>query len=286
MVNPKPVHPAHSQPIVGIPNMFFFRPLSPPSQRRPKLVAEAFLLLPQGVISARLREWLWKFFLIWAGIGLLAVTFRLTPDWAATLPLPSWLILFTTFCLRNGDFISMLLAASHVYFSAVDRLGLRRARITAAAILISSALLETVGTMSGIPFGSYSYTDAFGPRMGGVLPLAIPLAWFTVVAGANLSLSQYWRDGSRAPIAIATGAFAMIFDFLMEPFAYAIRGYWHWAGNIVPPQNFFSWFIFSALMAWVTPVYAQPAQRPDPRPAITLGLMSGLFIAARIAHGV
>lgn len=286
MVNPKPVHPAQSQPIVGIPNMFFFRPLSPPSQRRPKLVAEAFLLLPQGVISARLREWLWKFFLIWAGIGLLAVTFRLTPAWAATLPLPSWLILFTTFCLRNGDFISMLLAASHVYFSAVDRLGLRRARITAAAILISSALLETVGTMSGIPFGSYSYTDAFGPRMGGVLPLAIPLAWFTVVAGANLSLSQYWRDGSRAPIAIATGAFAMIFDFLMEPFAYAIRGYWHWAGNIVPPQNFFSWFIFSALMAWVTPVYAQPAQRPDPRPAITLGLMSGLFIAARITHGI
>jgi putative membrane protein len=286
MVNPKPVHPAQSQPIVGIPNMFFFRPLSPPSQRRPKLVAEAFLLLPQGVISARLREWLWKFFLIWAGIGLLAVTFRLTPDWAATLPLPSWLILFTTFCLRNGDFISMLLAASHVYFSAVDRLGLRRARITAAAILISSALLETVGTMSGIPFGSYYYTDAFGPRMGGVLPLAIPLAWFTVVAGANLSLSQYWRDGSRAPIAIATGAFAMIFDFLMEPFAYAIRGYWHWAGNIVPPQNFFSWFIFSALMAWVTPVYTKPAQRADPRPAITLGLMSGLFIAARIAHGI
>jgi len=72
----------------------------------------------------------------------------------------------------------------------------------------------------------------------------------------------------------------------MEPFAYAIRGYWHWAGNIVPPQNFFSWFIFSALMAWVTPVYAKPAQRPDPRPAITLGLMSGLFIAARIAHGI
>ncbi len=180
----------------------------------------------------------------------------------------------------------MLLAASHVYFSAVDRLGLRRARITAAAILVSSALLETVGTMSGIPFGSYQYTDAFGPRMGGVLPLAIPLAWFAVVAGANLSLSQYWRDGSRAPIAIATGAFAMTFDFLMEPFAYAIRGYWHWAGNVVPPQNFFAWFIFSALMAWVTPIYAEPSTRPDPRPAITLGLMSGLFIAARIAHGV
>ena len=216
----------------------------------------------------------------------MAVTFRLTPAWAETLPLPIGLVRFITFCLRNGDFISMLLAASHVYFSAVDRLGLRRARITAVAILVSSALLETVGTMSGIPFGSYQYTDAFGPRLGGVLPLAIPLAWFAVVAGANLSLSQYWRDGSRAPIAIATGAFAMTFDFLMEPFAYAIRGYWHWAGNVVPPQNFFSWFIFSALMAWVTHIYAEPSTRPDHRPAITLGLMSGLFIAARITNGV
>ena len=40
------------------------------------------------MIPARLREWLWKFFLIWAGIGLVAVTFRLTPAWAETLPLP------------------------------------------------------------------------------------------------------------------------------------------------------------------------------------------------------
>ena len=266
--------------------MFFFRPRKPQSQRRRKLVARPALLLPRRVIPARLREWLWKFFLIWAGVGLLAVTFRLTPAWAATLPLPYGLTQFITLCLQNGDFISMLLAATHVYFSAVDRLGLRRARITAAAILLSSALLETVGTLSGIPFGSYQYTDAFGPRMGGILPLAIPLAWFAVVAGANLSLSQYWLGGSRAPIAIATGAFAMLFDFLMEPFAYAIRGYWHWAGNVVPPQNFFSWFIFSALLAWVTPVYAEPARKADPRPAITLGIMLGLFLAARISHGI
>jgi putative membrane protein len=238
------------------------------------------------MISNRLREFLWKFFLAWAGIGLLAVTFRLTPVWADTLPLPNWLRGFVGICLKNGDFVSMLLAASHVYFSAVDRIGLRKARLTAAIILASSALLETVGTLSGIPFGSYQYTDAFGPRMGGVLPLAIPLAWFAVVAGANLSLSQYWRGGSRAPIAIATGAVTMLFDFLMEPFAYAIRGYWHWAGNVVPPQNFFSWFIFSSLLAWITPIYAEPARKSDPRPAITLGIMSGLFLAARMAHGV
>ena len=238
------------------------------------------------MIPTRVRELLWKFFLLWAGIGLLAVTFRLTPAWTETLPLPETLRAFITLCLRYGDFVSMLLAASHIYFSTVDRLGLRKARICAAVILGSSALLETVGTLSGIPFGSYQYTDAFGPRMGGVLPLAIPLAWFSVVAGANLSLSQYWLGGSRAPIAIATGAFSMLFDFLMEPFAYAIRGYWHWAGSIVPPQNYFSWFIFSAMLAWITPIYAEPAPKADPRPAITLALMTGIFIAARIAHGI
>ncbi|MCX6935275.1 MAG: carotenoid biosynthesis protein [Verrucomicrobia bacterium] len=238
------------------------------------------------MIPARVRELLWKFFLIWAGIGLVAMTFRLTPVWAETQPLPEWLRSLISFCLRNGDFISMLLAASHIYFSAVDRLGLRNARISAAIILVSSAILETVGTLSGLPFGSYHYTDAFGPRMGGVLPLAIPLAWFAVVAGANLSLSQYWLGGSRALIAIATGATAMFFDFLMEPFAYAIRGYWHWTGNVVPLQNYFSWFIFSALLAWITPIYSEPALKPDPRPAITLAIMTGLFIAARVVHGV
>ncbi|NBS54704.1 carotenoid biosynthesis protein, partial [bacterium] len=84
----------------------------------------------------------------------------------------------------------MVLASAHVYFSAVDRLGLRQARMTAAVILVASGILESFGTLTGIPFGSYTYTDAFGPRLGGVLPIAIPLAWFAVVAGANLTLSQ------------------------------------------------------------------------------------------------
>jgi len=272
--------------MVGMPNMSFFRSQGSPSQRSLKLVGTPPLLLPQEMIPFRLREALWNFFLIWAGVGLLAVTFRLTPAWADSLPLPVVLTSFISLCLRYGDFISMILAASHVYFSAVDRLGLRQARWTAAVILISSAALETFGTLTGIPFGSYHYTDAFGPRMAGILPLAIPLAWFAVVAGANLSLSQYWLNSSRAPVAIATGAVALLFDFLMEPFAYAIRGYWNWANNIVPPQNYFSWFIFSALLAWITPVYAPPSLKGDPRPAMTLGIMAGLFIAARIAHGI
>ena len=238
------------------------------------------------MVPGRLREALWKFFLIWAGVGLLAVTFRLTPAWAHALPLPGWLSSFVALCLHYGDFVSMLLASSHVYFSAVDRLGLKKARLTAAVILGASGILETFGTLTGIPFGSYTYTDAFGPRIGGVLPLAIPLAWFAVVAGANLTFSQFWHGATRAPLAIATGAFALFFDYLMEPFAYAIRGYWIWAGNIVPPQNYFSWFIFSAMMAWITPIHAEPAAKPDARPAITLAIMLGLFLAARISHGI
>ena len=111
-------------------------------------------------------------------------------------------------------------------------------------------------------------------------------AWFAVVAGANLTFSQYWHGATRAPLAIATGAFALFFDYLMEPFAYAIRGYWIWEGNVVPPQNYFSWFIFSAMMAWITPIHAEPSGKPDARPAITLAIMLGLFLAARISHGI
>ena len=238
------------------------------------------------MIPTRLRDALWKFFLIWAGVGLLAVTFQVSPASVGSLPLPGWLSSFVALCLRYGDFVSMMLASAHVYFSAVDRLGLRQARRCAAIILVASGILETFGTLTGIPFGSYTYTDAFGPRILGVLPVAIPLAWFTVVAGANLTLSQYWHGASRAPLAIATGAFALVFDYLMEPFAYAIREYWIWAGHVVPPQNYFSWFIFSAMMAWITPIHAAPSKKADPRPAITLAIMLGLFLAARISHGI
>ena len=107
------------------------------------------------MIPGRLREALWKFFLIWAGVGLLAVTFRLTPGWAESLPLPGWLTSFVAACLRQGDFVSMLLASSHVYFSAVDRLGHKKARLTAAVILVASGILETVGPLTGIPFGNH-----------------------------------------------------------------------------------------------------------------------------------
>ena len=39
-------------------------------------------------------------------------------------------------------------------------------------------------------------------------------------------------------------------------------------------------------MAWITPIHAKPSTRPDARPAITLAIMLGLFLAARISHGI
>jgi len=39
-------------------------------------------------------------------------------------------------------------------------------------------------------------------------------------------------------------------------------------------------------MAWITPIHAKPSAKPDPRPAITLAIILGLFIAGRISHGI
>ena len=39
---------------------------------------------------------------------------------------------------------------------------------------------ELLGTGLGIPFGPYSYTSLLGPKWFELVPLLIPLSWFTM----------------------------------------------------------------------------------------------------------
>jgi len=242
-------------------------------------------LLP-GKLTFQPARIIWIIFLIWTTVGLGFIGLKMDDAWLAGRAIDEGLKVFLRGCLGWGDFVFNVLAVLNIYYAAVERLGLARARRAALLIIPLAAVLEFVGTKTGIPFGAYYYSDAFGPRIFGVLPVAIPLAWFTVVVGGYLALSQFLPKLSRMHLSLLTGVLALFIDWVMEPFAYGVRFYWVWESGFVPWQNYLTWFAASAALARITPLHAPSREKADIRPPGVLAAMVMMFVVGRIVYGI
>lgn len=231
-------------------------------------------------------DWLLAVFVIWSCVGFIKLGWKLGVSDVEAWGLPGPLAAFLAACFRHGDFVFILLAFANVYAACIHRIGLARTRFSALVILVGSAVLEYVGTKTGYPFGAYTYTGNFGPRILGVLPVAIPLAWFVVVGGAYQLLSQYLPSWSRTRLALGVALFAFLFDWWMEPFAWKVRIYWFWHAESVPWANYATWFVASFLFARFCPLHSAPSIRRDVRPWWVLGSMLLTFTVGRLAYGV
>ena len=168
--------------------------------------------------------------------------------------------------------------------------GARNAGFGALLVIVGSAAVEWIGASTGWPFGPYVYTDHFGPRVG-VLPVAIPLAWFVIVQGARLALAR-WKPGlDRGGTALGVGLAAVLTDLNLEPVAWKLRGYWIWyPGEPQPPawppwQNYAAWFVVAAILAAAMPSIRSRG-RPGWRPVLVLGLMNALFLWLHLARAL
>jgi putative membrane protein len=113
---------------------------------------------------------------------------------------------------------------------------------------------EALGSRTGFPFGSYSYTDTLQPQILGV-PLQIPLGWLMMLppswavaqAIAN-RVSPRWQFLSF----IILSALAMTaWDLLMDPMLVSWEMWkWHNPGGYfgIPMSNYLGWFFVSSLM--------------------------------------
>ncbi len=241
-----------------------------------------------GRIPRHLLDRAWLCFLIWTAVGFIVMPLGITAErahaWFGPFGFGGWL---AEELLRVSDAVWMLLAAVTVYLHAVASEGLPTARRQAATILLSSTVFEWIGTRTGFPFGPYAYTDNFGPRIGGVVPMAIPLAWLVVVL-CGRSLTLWLRPAAgRLETAVGVAAVAVLTDLNLESVAWKVRGYWLWyPGQASPPapawppvQNYVAWFVLSFVLALVLPAdhTLRPRQPPRWRPAAVLGLMNALL---------
>src|SRR4029453_17293749 len=95
---------------------------------------------------------------------------------------------------------------------AVVHAGLSRgARVGAGVLLLvatTAIAFEAVGLATGVPYGSYTYSDALGPTLLGV-PFLVPLAWLMMAWPSWVLgdlLTRPVRAGHRRTLRVATAA--------------------------------------------------------------------------------
>lgn len=237
-------------------------------------------------------DWAWLGFLIWTAVGFvvmpLGVTARQAHGWFE--PYHAGDVAAET--LRVSDAIWMLLAAVTVYLHAVASEGLPTARRQAATILAASTIFEWIGTRTGFPFGFYEYTENFGPRIGGVVPMAIPLAWLVVVLCGRNFLLWLRPQAHRLEIALGVALTALLTDLNLEGVAWHVRQYWLWYPSQIgnppsdwpPPQNYVAWFVLSFVLALILPSdHSLRLRRPSRwRPIVTLLLLNALLALVHV----
>ena len=153
-------------------------------------------------------------------------------------------------------------------------------------MLVLSLAVETVGALSGFPFGAYTYTNHFGPVLG-VVPMTIPLAWHVVLTNALFIVRALAPHLPRWGEAAAVGLIATLYDAVLEPFAVRVKGYWFWrnATGAVPLQNYAAWLVVAALLVLVLAPTGTGRKERDIRPAVILGATIILFLAGILRGG-
>jgi uncharacterized membrane protein len=162
-------------------------------------------------------------------------------------------------------------------------------------VAVTAVAFEAVGLATGVPYGSYRYSDTLGPTLLGV-PFLVPLAWL-MMAWPSWLLARRLTAGAAgarrrpARIAVAAGVFAA-WDVVLDP-QLVQAGYWTWAHphpglpgiGTVPLTNLAGWLVAGAvLMALLDVLVARTAGEPrlgDGAPLLALGWMT---LGGALAH--
>ena len=207
--------------------------------------------------AAKLTAWSYWIFTV-----LLAAAFLLM---LATLLLPS---LHLPGNPQELEVTLLLLATATTIFALERQLPMQNVLLVLAVTSFIGGAAHTLGAISGIPFGQFTFTDELGPELFQRLPWAMPLIWVVAVLnsrGVARLILRPWRKTKTYGFWLIglTVVLTVLFDLALDPFASRIKNYWIWtpvkfplARQGAPPVNFLSWGIVTLLiLAFVTPAF-------------------------------
>jgi putative membrane protein len=181
-----------------------------------------------------------------------------------------------------GSYVSVLLIALPSFFALFGYFGARRAALTLLALAAFGYVVETIGVVTGFPYGHFHYGDALGGRILGLVPYLLPVSYAPLVIGA---VAASWRSGlqDRALWVLRSALLLTLIDGVLDPGA-ASLGFWVWteggAYYSVPLSNYAGWLLSGALAAAL--LLAAGRWRGAPPP----GLLDSAAVALAFWTGV
>ena len=134
----------------------------------------------------------------------------------------------------------------------------KRVVMAFAAVYVVSLTSELLGTAYGVPFGAYSYTNLLGPKWFDLVPLLIPLSWFTMSWAAWI-IARRRTQGFHA-VLLGT-CLLLAWDLLLDPAMSKVTSYWVWGDKGyyygMPWSNLLGWaatgFVLLAILRKLAP---------------------------------
>ncbi|WP_338780984.1 carotenoid biosynthesis protein [Metabacillus sp. FJAT-52054] len=216
-------------------------------------------------------HWLYVFFLIWYGCGVILLGFDILPVWL------EW---------ANVVFLIVAGILGGVYFH--HTYGPKMGIGLSLTVILLSIFAEHLGVEYGILFGDYYYTKDFGPQILGV-PVAIGFAWLMVIGGSHAILKAVLPHAPIIVFSAIGGLLAVLIDLIIDPVAAEVKEYWVWTAESfyynIPFSNFSGWFITAFVLHLIIGLAGKERYTPVPlwQNRITAVYFLVLFMFALLA---
>jgi putative membrane protein len=180
---------------------------------------------------------------------------------------------------RWPDGLLVVLATATLLASLTCQLPGQNVMLAAVVIAFIAGAVETLGALTGIPFGPFVYTDAIGQQLFHPLPWAVPMVWLVALLAsrgvARLALRPWRNTPNYGYWLIGTATLLVVLlDVGLEPFATQVKHFWHWNPTRIrldwytaPCVNFLGWAVTTLLiLAFATPalINKKPMKQPPP----------------------
>lgn len=129
--------------------------------------------------------------------------------------------------------------------------GIKKAVLLFLALSVFSYTIESIGLLTGFPYGEFSYSSKVGILLFNFIPLALPFAWIPLLLGAFALSFQYKKNVSK--FFVVTVIMTVLIDVVLDPGAVSLN-FWQFSGSSIwygiPISNYLGW-ILSAVIGFL-----------------------------------